>query len=280
MSITRYTLMFLLFTTMYSFAMENSSQSSEDLYLALHNKRSSLGGSFEIHRNLRASLDWIRTLTYSKNQRQNKKFCEKVIEKGFSKVPIEFLDILNHVRNHATDFQEKTAKEVEAAYNYIRKTSNFFSEDATQMYLAENNLSSDNFFKKISQNPEVLTVYKTIKEKKDPTNNVTFTKTSIAYFYELIASHGIKFPQPTSDGTYSMPQFLELNETNPTIHSDANYEKMEQLIRASFIVTLTLESLHENNIDTEKQFTKLNEALEKSTKEIWDSQPKSECIIL
>jgi hypothetical protein len=278
MNFIRYTFVFLLFwSTIHSCAMEKEEkQLSEDLYEALCDKCTYLKGSPQAHRTIRATLDWVRAYTTDKKQKNIYNFCERLIDDGFLKVPKEFLDIVNEIKYYPSNPEIKA--HIETTYNYTLNTTLFFRKDAEEQN-CDDNLSSDNFFKKLCRNPTVLNAYKAYKEKNNAKDKYTISKIGAENFYALISKYGIKFPVRSFDGSYSIPQFLELNKENLTIGNDAHYKKMEKLSRVIFIVSLTLESLNENKTEIEDRLTKYSEMLETNAQKIWYSQPKDACII-
>ncbi len=270
----RYNLFFLSFAIIVpAFAMEKE-ESKADLFRELSQKRLFLRSCPAAHRNLRASLEYMRAVIYKKKQSKNHALIDKIIDGGFLKHQPEFLLLYDEVQNHSTDSQQKKA--FEATYNQIRNTTNFFLKDETKNY-SDNPVSSESFIKKLIENSSVVDAYH--KWYKNSLPAETLDNTISEHIQKLLAEQGIKFPE--TDGKGSLITFLEFNENNPVIHDEKNYAKVEQLARTGLILGLTVKALNRSKTDVEERLASESVDLENITREIYDAARESNpCAIL
>lgn len=254
-----------------------SKASWEDLYRALTQKREFLAGCPEAHQNLKTRLYWIRNIARDEKLNDSYIFFSTVIDQSFAKPPPGFHQILWQ----AEKSPKNKKKTVNKAYKLIVNTTIFFEEDRKDLF------STECFFKKLSQNSEIIDTYNAFLKEKTDSNNNTLFKTMFKYTQKLISEYEInyfprdyiKFPEDSSDGRISISGFLKLNEKNLRLDvvdmlgsRKVNSAAMEHFLRIGSIALLTLKSFTENETDTEKRLAFENTQIEEITQKKLDSK--------
>ena len=263
----RILLLLALFPTI-TYGMEKS-LSKDQLQHELVRKICSndISGIPEVHRNLRALLEYTEAITKD-TQFCNNTFIKKLIRESFLQCPIEILVISQHL-NYSKDIQNTENKDffkkMCAQYEY---TSNFFSQDAQEIESFDNAISSHLFCEKLSKMDEILDAYSEWRTKSEKTQNDVVKLRNIirSNANNLMAEYGIAFPQ-NSEPNF-LKNFLDLNERNPSVHDENNFHKVLKLLRARIVLNYGIDYLGSSLDDFKKELSDETTRLKNPTAEL------------